>query len=112
MQGALPEIIGRTIKHVGVGKSQDFMNVYMEFTDFTHYEFYGRDFNGARHVSNGTIDFMNGPATAGIERLYILDRDTSMLRLRLPKPEATLATRKPGDRTRKGWRESVWDLVR
>lgn len=112
LQVALPEMIGRTIKHIGVGKSENFMNVYLEFADGTHYEFYGRDFNGARHVSTGTIDFMNGPPIAGVDRLYVLDRDTSTLRPRLPKPEVALVTRKPGDESTKGWRKSIWDLIR
>jgi hypothetical protein len=84
MKGALPEIIGRTIKHVGVAEGDDFMQVILFFTDGTHYEFYGAPFNGARHVSVGDITFMQTPPIHGYDRLIVLDQETATVTDRLP----------------------------
>jgi hypothetical protein len=85
MKRALPEIIGRTIKHVGVAKGDDFMRVILFFTDGTHYEFYGCPFNGARHVEVGDITFMQIPPIHGYDRLIVLDRETATITERIPK---------------------------
>jgi hypothetical protein len=85
MKGALPEIIGRTIKHVGVSQGDEFMQVTLFFTDGTHYEFYGPSFNSARHVEVGDISFMQTPPIKGYDRLLVLDRETVKLTMRLPE---------------------------
>jgi hypothetical protein len=85
MKGALPEIIGRTIKHVAVSEGDEFMRVLLFFTDGTHYEFYGPPFNGARHVEDGDVAFMQTPPLRGYDRLIVLDRKTASLTERLPE---------------------------
>ena len=84
LKGALPEIIGRTIKHVAVSQGNDFMRVLLFFTDGTHYEFYGPVFNGARHVEVGDIGLMQTPPLRGYDRLIVLDEKTVRLTERAP----------------------------
>jgi hypothetical protein len=85
MKGALPEIIGRTIQHVGVAEGDHSMHVILFFTDGTHYEFYGGTFNGARHVTVGSIAFMQTPPIEGYDRLIVLDRETATITERIPE---------------------------
>jgi hypothetical protein len=57
MQSALPDLIGRTIKHVVVSEHADHhTQVYLFFTDGTYYEFYGNWINGIRHLDHGGIE--------------------------------------------------------
>ncbi len=57
MQSALPDLIGRTIKHIVVSEHADHhTQVYLFFTDGTYYEFYGTWINGLRHLDHGGIE--------------------------------------------------------
>lgn len=57
MQSALPDLIGRTIKHVVVSEHADHrMQVFLYFTDDTYYEFYGTWIDGIRHLGHGGLE--------------------------------------------------------
>lgn len=61
MQSALPDLIGRTIKHVIVSEHADNRTqVFLYFTDGTYYEFYGAWIDGIRHLSQGGLEISRG----------------------------------------------------
>jgi len=61
MQSALPDLIGRTIKHIVVSEHVDHhMQVFLYFTDGTYYEFYGNWIDGIRHLSHGGLEISRG----------------------------------------------------
>jgi len=61
MQSALPDLIGRTIKHVVVSEHADHRTqVFLFFTDGTYYEFYGTWIDGIRHLSHGGLEIVRG----------------------------------------------------
>lgn len=58
LRGALPEIIGKTIAHVMIAeRSRGHSQLFLIFSDETHYEFYGLDsMSGIRGVYPGGLD--------------------------------------------------------
>jgi hypothetical protein len=80
-QSALPDLIGRTIRHIVVSEHEDCRTqVFLHFTDGTYYEFFGTSLCGIRHLDVGGLEVSRAkgliPANG---RLEILDVNTSSL---------------------------------
>ncbi len=80
LQSALPDLIGRTIKHIVVNEHGDaYTQVFLHFTDGTYYEFYGTSMCGIRHLDIGGLEVARAsghiPANG---RLEILDSERSV----------------------------------
>ncbi|MBK5189529.1 MAG: hypothetical protein JJD97_14900 [Gemmatimonadaceae bacterium] len=86
LQCALPDLIGRTIEHIVVKELPDNRTqLFLFFTDGTHYEFYGGWLDGTRHLDVGGLEISrNGGAGTTCATLEVLDSKTTTLTERPP----------------------------
>ena len=80
LQSALPDLIGRTIKHIVVNEHGDARaQLFLHFTDGTYYEFYGTSMCGIRHLDVGGLEVPRaGCHIPAVGRLEILDSERSV----------------------------------
>jgi hypothetical protein len=91
LQSALPDLIGRTIKHVVYCAHDDFRTqVFLYFTDGTYYEFYGYSLCGIRHLDVGGLEVSNSHGYIPLNgRLEVIDANHSTF---VERPAAVAAT--------------------
>jgi hypothetical protein len=92
LQSALPDLIGRTIKHVVYCAHDDYHNqIFLYFTDGTYYELYGDSLCGIRHLGVGGLEVSRPQGFIPVNgRLEVLDANHSSFVER--PPAATAAT--------------------
>ena len=90
LQSALPDLIGRTIKHVVVSVHERHTQVFLHFTDGTYYELYGNSVCGIRHLNVGGLEITRASGYIPVNgRLDVIDANTASLVQRpVPKPGA------------------------
>lgn len=105
LRTALPELIGRTLKHIVVSEHEDERTqLFLYFDDGIYYEFYGGRLYGIRHLDVGDLmtsqvgDYI--PTTG---RLEILDAKRTMVieRQETPAPASPLVVH------RKSWLKAL-----
>lgn len=109
LQSALPDLIGRTIKHIVVSEHEDLRTqLFLFFDDGTYYEFYGGWLNGIRHLSVGDMRIPRaGGYVPAKGRLEIVNATMSTLTERpvvVPVPAAAPIVAIP---RRKRWRMAI-----
>ena len=91
LQSALPDLIGRTIKHVVVCEHDDHRTqVFLYFTDGTYYEFYGNWICSIRHLDVGGREVSSPHGYIPVNgRLEVIDANHSQFVERPTAPAAT-----------------------
>lgn len=91
LQSALPDLIGRTIKHVVVCAHEDFRSqVFLYFTDGTYYELYGSSLCGIRHLDVGGLEVSSPHGYIPVNgRLEVIDANHATF---VERPAAAAAT--------------------
>ena len=80
LQSALPDLIGRTIKHVVVCAHEGRTQVFLYFTDGTYYELYGNSVCGIRHLDVGGLEITRANGYIPVNgRLDVIDANTASL---------------------------------
>ena len=81
LQSALPDLIGRTIKHVVVCAHEDqYTQIFLHFTDGTYYELYGATVCGIRHLDVGGLEITRANGYIPVNgRLDVIDANTASL---------------------------------
>jgi hypothetical protein len=86
LRSALPALIGRTIQHVVFNDNGNgFMQLFLHFTDGTHYEIYGNYVNGARNCDQGGLEIHGAHGFIPEKgRLEVRDAQTAIVLERPP----------------------------
>lgn len=91
LRSALPDLIGRTIKHLVFNENGNFSQIFLHFTDGTYYEFYGPHLNGIRHLDKGGLELHRAYGyIAEKGRLEVVDAETTIVLQRPVVPVASI----------------------
>jgi hypothetical protein len=106
LRSALPDVIGRTIKHIVFNDNENFSQVFLHFTDGTYYEFYGSAINGIRHLDKGDLQLHRASGYIPLKgRLEVVDSETTIVHQRPVVPAIPPPT--PPEKLAEKWGQSV-----
>jgi len=90
LQSALPDLIGRTIKHIVYCEHDRRSQVFLYFTDGTYYEFYGTSLCGIRYLDKGGLEVSSPCGYIPVHgRLEVIDANHATFVERPPCEAAT-----------------------